>query len=955
MWHILRDGLRWISERGLGFAAIVACVAVLFGVEQVNHVVFQLPSISTAYQGSGQGFVFALCFWLFLLILLSTYVLLAIHVVPLDDQPAVTWCGSFFTTRTGFALLVIVWLLFVTAFAFFCRRAPDTLWEDWTWANAVGLPVFFLLAFFTAKAGNAAWSEWLSNLPMKLAGQSWQYWDVLWWVCLGLFIVFVAMVVVDARFWKPLAWQASTGLYCIAAGFCACGVGAYAHFQYHLATATAASAAAAPPAPPPPTPAEQAEATLHWMAPFYRALWFFLLMNALGEVLWKLPEGFPNVFSYRNYSIWCILHLLYSVVVVARILDWWQMKSGIPVRVVGIIALLLFATLSAGPANVGHTPPSDADEPKAEVWLRALLNRVTATSDTEPVIVVSASGGGSRAALFTALVYQSLVNEPTKKGSRADQIVLINAVSGGSLASAYYGIYCDEPKKLRLTQEWALRQSLSDQIKHWLPKKAAEFAEASEANQMHASKLKKDVDKLLWEHTRNICRGLRGDMGYSAFGGAYRWMLTSRFPDDMCTDFMAPLLRGVLYPSTERGVGVTDFWQTRFQGLKHKSSEPWPTTRPLLLLNATEIESGKRLVAGFPPVPAGFFKPEAGLQTDGNPSLQYAQELHHPFALADRDPHLRLTLGEAVRLSANFPFGFNPARIHLSKPKPRLRDPHTLTVIDGGVLDNTGFDTLAALFESIDQLARSSKKPIPKKKDEYADVHDPALLAKCLMNELNRRGILLIEIDSGLRPGQLGFVAQLFTNVSGPLEALGTAGFVSFLNAKRSNIESIREPFITEELKDSKGAAHRFPVCRYVQYYCNHSENVITAWALGPKDKAAILVQFIFDQELKKSFVPELYADLRQLQGIRELPEGQRGRQVDLYLRDHKAREQFRQAVELMASLNKAAISGESIPASAGGQLDRARPAVKTAPGVVVPPPAAEPFKLLHSNLKQKF
>ena len=54
-----------------------------------------------------------------------------------------------------------------------------------------------------------------------------------------------------------------------------------------------------------------------------RALWLLIVANALGEALWFSAFFVPDVFSYRNYTVFLALHLLFAVVVLARLPTPW--------------------------------------------------------------------------------------------------------------------------------------------------------------------------------------------------------------------------------------------------------------------------------------------------------------------------------------------------------------------------------------------------------------------------------------------------------------------------------------------------------------------------------------------------------------------------------------------------------------------------------------------------------
>ena len=111
---------------------------------------------------------------------------------------------------------------------------------------------------------------------------------------------------------------------------------------------------------------------------------------------------------------------------------------------------------SATEAEADGTLPTSTDlavQADAETdWYRFIEDRLTSIPEDEPVVIVFASGGGSRAAIFTALTLEFLARthvgslgqrqspgEPSEsRRSWADNIVLISAVSGGSLATAHF-------------------------------------------------------------------------------------------------------------------------------------------------------------------------------------------------------------------------------------------------------------------------------------------------------------------------------------------------------------------------------------------------------------------------------------------------------------------------------------------------------------------------------------
>src|ERR1043165_3448701 len=68
-------------------------------------------------------------------------------------------------------------------------------------------------------------------------------------------------------------------------------------------------------------------------------------------------------------------------------------------------------------------------------------------------VAIAISGGGSRSAVFAAGIFEQLAHMPGIHGGRSalESCDVISAVSGGSLAAAYYGLY--KPKNFSNPEE----------------------------------------------------------------------------------------------------------------------------------------------------------------------------------------------------------------------------------------------------------------------------------------------------------------------------------------------------------------------------------------------------------------------------------------------------------------------------------------------------------------------
>jgi hypothetical protein len=260
------------------------------------------------------------------------------------------------------------------------------------------------------------------------------------------------------------------------------------------------------------------------------------------------------------------------------------------------------------------------------------------------------------------------------------------------------------------------------------------------------------------------------------------------------------------------------------------------------------------------------------------------------------------TLPEAVRLSANFPWGFQVAQLAVPPAAAGSGEVH---VMDGGIVDNTGIDTIAHLLRGLAVLARREEvrasqvllgvgallnplpgpdqparlalaayglKPLP---EWCGDWRNPACagLAKRaydVMAKLRQRGILLVEIDSGARPQPPSLLASLFPVAFEPLGALENAAYANaglsrlqYIDALNSSLEGLADP--TERGVVRIAALARGSPTQLVTYTCNHAEHVMTAWSLGPEDKAKILVQFWSEWMLNEDNLSACFSALREL------------------------------------------------------------------------------------------
>jgi hypothetical protein len=687
---------------------------------------------------------------------------------------------------------------------------------------------------------------------------------------------------------------------------------------------------------------------------FGRALFILLAANLLGELLWFCARS--GWLGYRYYTIWAMAHALFCLVMAARLCDALAELTHLPFRflagITAVLALTLLRPQLVGKPAVASVPAAPVaaagaqDGPSAaalaehltDQWLTHLerrLNELDQPPFAGPAVFIAASGGGSRAAVFTALVYDELNQRrvdgsagPGVRRTLADNVVLISSVSGGSLATAQYvnrrarsllaGVYPDlydgiEEQCPVVDGVPALRNSFPGQLKRNMRTQARILYELASAVPPEEQK---DSDKRLIEELGNIVSAMQEGEDPQPADYVPWPILNSRFADEMCTDFMAPLLRGVLLPAVERGQRVAQFWEQTFDwrgitnhsGLQNLAKRDHPGHReflqaklPLVLFNASDMDAGTRLTAGFPAVPPGWIALR--------PSAESESPLKAPADIVDFDPAYEVSLAEAVRLSANFPWGFEtalltreiPATDPNGRPVTRLQELH---VTDGGVVNNTGLDTLVILLRSLSIMASTALGP-PEKEPSFAA--QSAIRAFSILHRLSQRGVLVLEIDSGAKPHKPTAMAQLFPTVFKPVGAMENAGY---------NNDSLSRDHLYEKMGQVLGPATAFA---HYRVQINHSEDIITAWALGPQDKAKIFTEFW--AELKR-IDPELRELLRSITSNQQATGYLWGRLADYIRRSGGKSEQQRK--QIITALDRLSEVIAALPAPKDPKIRRA-------------------------------
>ena len=116
-------------------------------------------------------------------------------------------------------------------------------------------------------------------------------------------------------------------------------------------------------------------------------------------------------------------------------------------RVAAYLLVLLGAALATGCSHFGHYPVNAPLEKYTPGYGYITQNMGQAGNSEDLMLILSFSGGGTRAAAFSYGVLEGLrateVPIGGKKRRLLDEVDVISGVSGGSFTAAYYGLYGD--------------------------------------------------------------------------------------------------------------------------------------------------------------------------------------------------------------------------------------------------------------------------------------------------------------------------------------------------------------------------------------------------------------------------------------------------------------------------------------------------------------------------------
>lgn len=332
------------------------------------------------------------------------------------------------------------------------------------------------------------------------------------------------------------------------------------------------------------------------------------------------------------------------------VLDFIGMRLRYPVFLTLFLLAILFSLWNDNHAVRTLAAPQVAAEDRENLraalrsWMSRQQYRLAGENDRYPLFVVSAEGGGIRAAYWTATVLGEIQN---RNSCFADQLFSLSGVSGGSLGAAVFVAMLAEQRTAAGGSHCRARATPPRPFN--FKSKAQEILGEDFLSPAVAAMLYPDlVQRILFFPVNSFDRALALEQAWER---AWR----------------------IHMPSTDRFSQPFDrLWDNK---------AVWT---PALFLNATWVETGKRVIASNVQIAA----PDEDFV-----DVEDAQRFFAPRSLA---------LSTAVHMSARFTY-VSPAGTLVKDGKAYGR------VVDGGYFENSATTTTLEILKTIDLLASEDK------------------------------------------------------------------------------------------------------------------------------------------------------------------------------------------------------------------------------------------------------
>ena len=354
-------------------------------------------------------------------------------------------------------------------------------------------------------------------------------------------------------------------------------------------------------------------------------------LSLLVLILFTIP-GIRTHFAWSLGSAAIAFGAIGSMIATVSGAAWLVSGVRLPVITAGVVALLLFSCI-----NDNHQLRRRDGALPAPITIEAAYARWRLANPEGPIVLVATAGGASRASYWTATVLRAL--DDRTQGRFGRQVFAISSVSGGSLGAVGFAA-------------WHADHPIGEGSCTYSPAARGRFDRTFFGTDYLAPALGGLFYPDLVQ--RSLPVGFLPDRAQSL---EEAWVHGWRDAAEQGADACAPAERG----SDRIGGDFHAIWDRSLRG--DAAPTRWV---PIVLLNGTAVETGKRVITAPLGVDARIFE-------DSHDFFQWF-------------PH-RISAATAVTNSARFPIISPAGTVPLSGGG-------VMRIVDGGYFENGGIETV---------------------------------------------------------------------------------------------------------------------------------------------------------------------------------------------------------------------------------------------------------------------
>lgn len=329
------------------------------------------------------------------------------------------------------------------------------------------------------------------------------------------------------------------------------------------------------------------------------------------------------------------------IIPASSVLIWWARSVRFPIFTAFVLGAVLFSAWNDN-HDVRRLPGELADRPDLDT---AIKRWKEAHTPEDPIVLIATAGGASRAAYWTGTVLRALEDGTGGRGF-AHNVFAISSVSGGTLAAVGYAAWVSDRQASR-----HLRTTPRERLQFVRDYFGADYLSPAIAGLMFPDLIQRFTPLSLWpsradsleEAWETAWRQSAEECVRSMSGAAAR---TCPNPERMASDFL-------------------EIWPDL-------SSKVPPQPRgwvPLVLVNGTHVQTGKRIITAPVAVPSAAF-----------------EDSYDFFKLFEKPIRASTAISNSARFPVISPAGTIDDKGH---------------IIDGGYFENGGLETLIDLARYI--------------------------------------------------------------------------------------------------------------------------------------------------------------------------------------------------------------------------------------------------------------